>query len=159
MWAFSFEADTDPVVSEFGNGGFDFAFSNFSYSLNGSPIAIAPISVRFFTAANGGGFFICFGGQPCGMGVFPNGLGTGFGGPQLYSGPNSAPTLLPGAFTLPVAVSVNSVSYDQDNTTLQASAIPEPTTLLTLAFGLLVLGVRRLTRLEAGARPGNLLSN
>ena len=141
-WSFSFQADTNPVVLDFGNGGFDFAFSNFRYSLNGSVDAITPTTIRFFTAANGGGFFICFGAQPCGNGVFPNGLGTGFGGPQLYSGPNSAPTLLPGSFILPFAVAVNSNSYDQGNTTLLA-AIPEPATWLTLAVGLVVLGGRR----------------
>ncbi len=141
-WAFAFQANSNPTILDFGNGGFDFAFSNFSYSLNGSLVAIMPTSIRFFTAANGGGFFICFGTQPCGNGVFPNGLGTGFGGPQLYSGPNSAPTLLPGSFTLPFAVAVNSISYDQGNTTLLA-AIPEPSTLLTLAIGLVVLGGRR----------------
>jgi hypothetical protein len=143
-WAFSFQADSNPVVLDFGNGGFDFAFSNFSYSLNGSAIAITPTAIRFFTAANGGGFFICFGAQPCGSGVFPNGLGTGFGAPQLYSGPNSAPTLLSGSFTLPFAVNVNSVSYGQGNTILQAAPTPEPATLLTFAVGLLALGSRRL---------------
>ena len=143
-WAFSFQADTNPTVLEFGNGGFDFAFSNFSYSLDGSPVAITPTAIRFFTAANGGGFFICFLAQPCGNGVFPNGLGTGFGSPQLYIGPNSAPTLLPGPFTsLPFAVVLNSVAFNQPNTTLQA-VVPEPSTLLTLAAGLLVLGGRRL---------------
>src|SRR5262249_26239481 len=59
-WGFSFQADSTPPVLSFGNGGFDFAFSNFSYSLNGSPVAITPTAIRFFTAANGGGFFICF---------------------------------------------------------------------------------------------------
>lgn len=143
-WAFSFQADTNPTVLEFGNGGFDFAFSNFSYSLNGSPVAITPTSIRFFTAANGGGFFICLGAQPCGNGVFPNGLGTGFGAPQLYSGPNSAPTLLPGPFTsLPFGVVVDSTGYGQANTTLQAAA-PEPSTFVALAAGLLALVGRRM---------------
>ena len=124
-WAFSFQADSNPSIVEFGNGGFDFAFSNFSYVLNGSPVAITPTAIRFFTAANGGGFFICFGALPCGNGVFPNGLGTG--GPQLYSGPNSAPTLLSGPFTsLPFTVTVNSISYNQANTTLQAAATQHP---------------------------------
>lgn len=133
-WAFSFQADSNPVVLEFGNGGFDFAFSDFSYSLNGSPVAITPTAIRFFTAANGGGFFICFV-TPCGMGVFPNGLTTG--GTQLYSGPNSAPTLLPGPFPLPFAVAVNSIGYNQADITLQAKVVPEPSTSLMLTAGLL----------------------
>ena len=143
-WAFSFQADTNPTVLEFGNGGFDFAFSDFSYVLSGSPVAITPSSVRFFTAANGGGFFICFGVQPCGNGVFPNGLGTGFGAPQLYTGPNSAPTLLPGSFSLPFSVEVDSVAYSQPDTTLKAVAgTPEPATSLMFAAGLLALTGRR----------------
>jgi hypothetical protein len=147
-WAFSFEADSNPTVLSFGNGGFDFAFSNFSYALNGAPVAITPTAIRFFTAANGGGFFICFGALPCGMGSFPNGLGTGFGAPQLYSGPNSAPTLLPGSYTLPFGVKVNSVSYDQPDTTLEAVSVaaPEPATLWIVAVGLLGLRMRHLQR-------------
>jgi hypothetical protein len=142
-WAFSFQADINPTVLSFGNGGFDFAFSDFTYFLNGSPVGIVPTSIRFFTAANGGGFFICLGAQPCGNGVFPNGLGTGFSAPQLYSGSNSAPTLLPGPFTsLPFNVVVNSITYGQANTTLQATA-PEPSTFVVLAVGLLALVGRR----------------
>jgi hypothetical protein len=142
-WAFAFQADMNPKVLEFGNGGFDFEFSNFSYSLNGSPVAITPTAIRFFTAANGGGFFICIGPLPCGNGVFPNGMGTGE--PQLYSGPNSAPTLLTGAFTSELGVVLNSTGYDQGSNTLHATAVvPEPATALMLAAGFLVLGWRRL---------------
>ena len=55
-WAFSFLADSNPTILESGNGGFDFAFSHFNYWLNGSPVAITPTAIRFFTAANEGGF-------------------------------------------------------------------------------------------------------
>jgi hypothetical protein len=102
---------------EFGNGGFDFAFSDFSYLLNGSLVAITPTFVRFFTASNGGGFGICFNGTT--VANCTEGLGNVTFGPQLYTGPNSAPTLLPG------------------------TVVPEPSTLLTLAAGLLALDARR----------------
>jgi hypothetical protein len=145
-WAFSFQADANPTVSDVGNGGFDFAFSNFSYFLSGSPDAITPTAIRFFSLANGGGFFICFD-TACGGGVFPNGLGTGFGSPQFYTGMNSAPTLLPGPFSsLSFGVVVNSVEADLPNTTLQAVLSPEPSTIWMLAGGLFALGSRRLYR-------------
>jgi hypothetical protein len=143
-WTFDFEADANPAVSDVGMGGFDFEFSDFSYSLDGSPVAITPTFIRFFSATNGGGFEICFNGTTTAN--CTDGLATGFSDPPLYTGPNSAPTLLPGPFDLDAfAVSVNSVGFDLPNTTLQAtSAVPEPSTLLTLAAGLLALGARRL---------------
>lgn len=93
-WAFSFQADSNSTVSMVVSGaGFDFAFSNFSYSLNGSADVITPTFIGLFSTAAEGGFTICFSGAgPCDGGL------TGFG-PQMYSGPESAPTLLIGAFT------------------------------------------------------------
>jgi hypothetical protein len=143
-WAFSFRADTNPAVLEFGNGGFDFAFSSFSYSLNSLPVAITPTFIRFFSATNGGGFEMCFNGTT--VASCTDGLGTPtFGWPQMYSGTTSAPTLLTGAFTTDFAAIVNSTLYNQATTTILAVAVPvpEPSTLLTLA-GLLALGARRL---------------
>ena len=61
-WALSFEADRNPVALAFDNGGVSFAFSDFNYFLNGSPVAISPTFIRFFSATNGGGFEICFNG-------------------------------------------------------------------------------------------------
>jgi PEP-CTERM motif len=144
-WAFSFLANSNPVVISYGNGGFDFAFSHFSYWLNGSPVAITPSAIRFFTAANGGGYFICLGPLPCGNGVFPNGLGTGGFTPQLYSGPNSAPTLLTGTFNFAygVGVVVNSVGADAGSYSMVASPVPEPSTFISLSAGLLALGGSR----------------
>ena len=147
-WAFSFLANSNPVVISYGNGGFDFAFTHFSYWLNGSPVAITPSAIRFFTAANGGGYFICLGPLPCGNGVFPNGLGTGGFTPQLYSGPNSAPTLLTGTFSFSygVGVVVNSVGADAGSTSMVASPVPEPSAFISLSTGLLALGGLHLRR-------------
>lgn len=122
-------------------GGFDFAFSDFSYTLDGSPVAITPTFIRFFSATNGGGFEICFNGTT--PSTCTDGLGTAtFGWPQMYSGMTSAPTLSSGAFTQDFAAIVNSNVYVQADTTVQAT--PEPSTLLPLAAGLLALSVRRL---------------
>ena len=121
-WSVSFQADSNPAVSDVGNGGFDIAFSNFSYSLNGSSSDITPTAIRFFSPANGGGLFICFL-QPCGNGVFPDGLGTGFFSEPLYTGPNSTPTLETGLFLLsPFGVAVDPNTYPQADTILQAVA-------------------------------------
>ncbi len=141
-WSFEFQANSNPVVSEFGMGGFDFAFSDFSYSLDGSPVAITPTFIRFFSAANGGGFAVCFDGTT--EATCADGLGTGFFTTQMYSGPTSAPTLLPGPFDLDEFGGVaNSVGFNLPNTTVQATETPEPSTLLPLAAGLLALSVRR----------------
>jgi PEP-CTERM motif len=142
-WSFAFQADSEPTVSEAGMGGFDFEFSNFSYTLDGSPVAITPTFVRFFSAGNGGGFEICFSGMS--VATCSDGLGTGFFTTQLYTGSTSAPTLLTGSFDLDeFGAVVDSVGFDLPKTTVLASAVPEPSTLIPLGAGILALGVRRL---------------
>ena len=144
-WAFAFDADRHPTVLEYGNGGFDFAFSGFSYFLNGSPVAITPTFLRFFAGHNGGGFMICFNGTTAAN--CTDGFATPFfDWPQLYTGPNSAPTMLTGEFTGDLGVAVNSTGYDAGNTTGVASAVPEPSTFMTLAAGLLASSGIRMYR-------------
>jgi hypothetical protein len=141
-WSFAFQADSNPAVSDVGMGGLDFAFSNFSYSLDGSPVAITPTFVRFFSGTNDGGFAICFDGTT--NATCSEGLATD--GPQMYTGTTSAPTLVPGTFVQDgLDAIVDSVTFSEPNTTLQATT-PEPSTLLTLAAGLLALAGRRLQR-------------
>jgi hypothetical protein len=136
-WSFSFDADTNPAVSDTGMGGFSFAFSDFSYSLDGSPVAITPTFIRFFSGTNFGGFAICFDGTT--FGTCSEGLATD--GPQMYTGTPSAPTLIPGTFLQDgFGVIVDSNTYGEPNTTLQAtSTVPEPSTLLLT--GICFLGV------------------
>jgi len=146
-WTFSFQADSNPAVSDVGMGGLSFAFSNFSYTLDTLPVAITPSFIRFFSGTNGGGFLICFNGTTTAS--CTDGLGSPlFGQPQMYTGTTAAPTLIPGAFSITsFAAFVNSTVFDQPNTTVLATAsVPEPSTLLTFAAGLLVLGGRRLYR-------------
>ena len=146
-WTFAFQADSNPAVSDAGMGGFSFAFSDFSYTLDTLPVAITPTFIRFFSASNGGGFLICFNGTTTAS--CTDGLGSPlFGQPQMYTGTTAAPTLIPGMFSITsFAAVVNSTVFDQPNTTVVATAsVPEPSTLLTLAAGLLVvLGGRRRT--------------
>jgi len=142
-WSFSFQVDSGPVVSVNPGFGFSPVFSNFGYTLDGSPIAVTPTSLSFFNAASGGGFAFCFINtpSPCTALSLNN-----TGAPQMYTGPESAPTMLTGEFTLPTTVAVGRTLYTEPNTTVQAAAVPEPSTLLTLAAGLLGLGGRRLYR-------------
>jgi len=141
-WSFSFQVDSSPVVSVNPGFGFSPAFSNFSYTLAGSPVAVTPISISFFNAASGGGFGLLFSNTPApGTVLSLNGSGS----PQMYTGLDSAPTMLTGGFTVLTTFAVGRTLYAQPNTTVQAAAVPEPSTLLTLAAGLLAVGVRRLT--------------
>jgi len=142
-WAFAFQADVNPVVSDVGNGGFDFQFSSFSYLLNSLPVAIAPTFIRFFSGINGGGFVICFNGTN--NANCSDALGTF--GPQMYTGPTSSPTLLAGTFTSEVFnVYVNSAINGLPNTTLQASTVPEPSSFLMVVAALLAIGAGRYRR-------------
>ena len=145
-WAFSFQADSNPAVSDVTTGTFDFAFSNFSYSLNNSPVAITPIFIRFGSSPNGG-WLMSFNGTTTNPLA---GLSTLGAGPQMFAGTTSAPTLIPGAFTsTEFDVFLNRTSlFTQPNTTVNAVAVatPEPSTWLTLAVGLVVLGGRRVFR-------------
>lgn len=141
-WAFSFETSSKPTVISYGNGGFDFAFWNFSYDLGGSTVAITPTFLRFFAGHNGGGFMICFNGTT--VSNCTEGFITPFNWPQLYTGPNSAPTMLTGAFTGDLGVIVSPAGGDAGISTLVATAVPEPSTLMTFCAGLLALsGLRR----------------
>lgn len=143
-WAFSFQANVNPVIGDSGMGGFSFAFSDFSYLLNGSPVAITPTFIRFFSGTNGGGFAICFDGTT--FGTCSEGMATD--GPQMYTGTTAAPTLIPGTFVQDgFGVISGSTTFAEPNTTLVGTA-PEPATLtlLTLALGVLMLGRRCLSR-------------
>lgn len=141
-WAFSFQAVTNPAVSDTGMGGFSFAFSDFRYLLDGSPVAITPTFIRFFSGTNGGGFAICFDGTT--FATCSEGLATD--GPQMYTGTPTAPTLIPGTFVQDgLGVILDSITYGEPNTTLVGIA-SEPSTLLTLAIALLALGGLRLSR-------------
>jgi len=139
-WSFSFLVDSNPVVSNVNSSSFDPAFSNFSYVLNGSPVAITPGEIKFFDAAVTGMFAICFS-SACSQTA--NGLQ--FAGPQMYSGATSAPTILPGGFTSTIFVAFfGTTLYPQANVTVQAVAsAPEPMTLSLMGAGLLGLGFLR----------------
>ena len=60
-YSFSFVVNTTPGVSNVDPGNyFDVDFSDFTYTLDGSPVTITPVDIRFFNASQLGGFEICF---------------------------------------------------------------------------------------------------
>lgn len=151
-WDFSFLVDSNPVVSNVSAGTFDVAFSNFSYDLNGSPLAITPAAIKFFSSAAEGMFEICFG-----TGCGPTGSGFSFVGPQMYSGSTSAPTILTGDFTSTEFALFFGTTLDfQSNVTVQAANAPEPITLPLMGAGLLGLGfLRRIGRSKQSFSEGS----
>jgi hypothetical protein len=139
-WAFSFVVDSMPAVSNVNPGNyFDVAFSDFEYSLNGSPVAIRPDDIRFFSASQYGGFSICFT-VAC---SFFNNPTDGFAFiefPQMYTGSESAPTMQTGEFG-PHVLYVFANTNQQYLTAFQdvlAVATPEPSTIPTLGGGILL---------------------
>jgi hypothetical protein len=137
--------DSNPVVSNVNLGGtFDAAFSNFSYFLNGSPVAITPVDIRFFSSSSPGKGMIdiCFSATTC---TPTAGGGFSFVGPQMYLGSESAPTILTGDFTSTTFDMFYGTNlFTQANVTVQAVAsTPEPMTLPLVGAGLLGLGFLR----------------
>jgi hypothetical protein len=87
-------------------------------------------------------FAICFK-SACG----PNANGFQFAGPQMYSGTESAPTILSGDFASTTAVVFfGTALYFQPNVTVQTPSVPEPMTLLLM--GAWLLGLRFLRRYQ-----------
>jgi hypothetical protein len=149
-WSLSFVVDTNPAVSEVNpDGYFDADFSDFSYTLNGAPVAIQPVDIRFFSAVQYGGLDICFT-VACQYFNSPTD-GIEIETSQLYTGSESAPTMLSGIFSWSdMSVFIDSAYYPQvppGTGSLLATevATPEPSTLPTLACGaFLILAGRRL---------------
>lgn len=146
-WAFSFTVDSNPLVNPVNLGNyFGAAFSDFTYTLNGSPDAITPAEIAFFNTSEQGMFEICFLSTNCDDGFYLQ-------GPQMYTGSESAPTISTGSFTsttfdVGTNLDVDAIYVPQPNTTViaTASGVPEPSTLLTLCGGLLLLAGRRVRR-------------
>jgi len=148
-WAFSFVVDSMPAVSNVNPGNyFDVDFSDFEYSLDGSPVAITPEDIRFFSASQYGGFSICFT-VACSFFNNPTEGFTFIEFPQMYTGSESAPTMETGEFgphVLYVFANSNQVYLTAFQNVL-AVATPEPSTLPTLGAGILLgLAGRHLRR-------------
>jgi hypothetical protein len=148
-WSFSFVVDDNPSVSNVVLGEyFDVSFSAFNYTLNGASVAITPVDIRFFSTVELGMFDICFNETCSGESETDGFAYTSNTGQQMYTGDESAPTMLTGTFTpTGLDVEVGGAGYLQVVNDVDSSEIPEPSTLLTLGVGiLLALAGQRLRR-------------
>jgi hypothetical protein len=119
---FTWELPTNPVItSNNATPGMYFTISDLSFSENG----VAMIgTIDFYNTSMLGGFDLLSGGSYL----------CDADGPQLYTGPESAPTLLGGNFSLYDFGNGNPATFG--NTTLAATTVPEPSTLSFVAVGL-----------------------
>jgi len=104
--------------------GAGFIIPDLSFSENGINMVG---TLDFYNNSSGGGFDLWVGDYSFLSDAY---------GPQLYTGSESAPTLLTGTFSL--------TDYGNDSSgpcggTLQATTVPEPSSLYMLGIGLLIL--------------------
>jgi hypothetical protein len=137
-WSFSFLISSTPAVSNVTQNAFgayfDGAYSNFTYTLNGSPVSTAPTEITWFSTGYGGLFNVNF----AGASFEPE-------GDQAYTGPESGPTIVAGTYDLGLYSGVflgetllpltgDAVIADQS-----ASPTPEPSSFFLLGTGLVGL--------------------
>jgi hypothetical protein len=125
---FTWVLPTNPTPDSY-DIGLGFALNNISFSETGSGgTTTGTGTMDFFNGANGGGFDLWVGSYNYLINTY---------GPQLYSGPESAPTMLAGPFTVVVDYGDGTgppVSGSSGN----AMSVPEPGTLPLLAIGLAI---------------------
>jgi hypothetical protein len=147
-WTFSFTVPNPDSVTAL-NGTMEMmttAFSDFSYTLNGVAVNIAPADVIFFPSSEDGGFdidftaggtdttngIVCSPSTPCSFNTF---------GDQFFSGNAPNITIQSGSLS---AVDFDYTASGDDtnpNGTGTVTTAPEPATLSLLALGALALFV------------------
>jgi hypothetical protein len=150
-WSITFDVDSNPVAGNPDALGFDATFSNFTYMLNGSAVAVSPAEIRFYTTT-GGGLFTLFFGPETG---FNNGIPLPeftFSGGQVFSGTPANPTILAGGYPISDVLYSDSINYDDEGASGSVAILsvptmtssPEPSTLwlFVAALSLKLLGKR-----------------
>ena len=140
IWSLSFLIDSNPSISSSSFGVyFSPAFSDFTYSLNGSSVAITPDQIAFWAGPADTPFIlslsICWNG-PCAGGTDE---GMAFDTSQLYTGSEFSPTIVPGVYPTSEFFIDNGPSYREPNTSLTIASTPEPSAFLLSALGLILL--------------------
>lgn len=148
-WSVSFVVDSNPVPlalpSAVDPGFFTTVpFSDFTYTLNGVPIAEAALFVSLYNAGNSGGVDVFFNDVFGAPNDPVNALQ--FFGPQVYAGDEFTPTVLPGQYQTFLAGGVGFVAVVDGVSHAQRdqgfSIVPAPATAL-LVLPVLVLALRR----------------
>jgi hypothetical protein len=123
---FTWTLPTNPVIAPGDAHPPDgFTIPNWSFSENGVPMVG---TFDFFSTLFLGGFDLKSNG-----GILINAMGD-----QLYSGPETAPTMLTGSFGVADFGSDTSGSNPPTMVMLQPKSVPEPSTLSLLAMGLAI---------------------
>ena len=142
-WTLSLEIDSNPAVTNvFMNTSFDPAFSDLIYTLNGTVVAIPGPVITFRSAEATTGFDFCINGPACEWGIEV------LEAAPLYSGPESAPTILTGVFEPTYLNALVDLSfYPQSSylpvTITAVTATPEPSTFVLVGAALVLAGALR----------------
>jgi hypothetical protein len=136
-WSYSFLTSSTPSVSDvFLGSSFEGAFSDFTYMLNGTPVATNPIDITWFNSSAGGLIDVDFS-----DGSF------GLQGGQAYSSPENAPTIIPGTYALSTSFFVSGATFEPLTGDLLITEVPEPATIgLLLLVSSLICGIGLLER-------------
>jgi hypothetical protein len=161
-FSFSFIINSTPVINYVTNFtgpdcGFDAQFSDFSYTLNGSPVDVTDPGdgpdVEFFGSAFGGGAGISFA-DPYSTAPDANNffLYTA-ASTQFYTGTFENPTITPGDYALDPTQSLFETDYMGTNATpisgdFDITATPEPSSFLMFGSGLAGLAVLLMRKRE-----------
>lgn len=160
-WALSFDLSGNPAAANTDRFGFDVPFDGFKYTLDGSPIAVSPQSIRFF-ASEGGGLFSVYFGPESG---FNNGMPIpefSFAGDQVFSGTTQMPVMLAGSYPVSDVTYSDSENFDDEGASgvvkiaRVSVPVPEPSPFGFVLIGVLLLSpsIRRRTRTQLAERPG-----
>ena len=159
-WTFTFDLDTSRTPSfQVPNNVTRFSPTQITYTVPGST---TPITTELRVNGAGPSFFTAFNQGGISLLRLPQGptLQPRFFGPQLFTGPTSAPVFTPGTFALTTEPRNNpSVPDMRDfNYTITiaplAAAVPEPATwaMLVLGFGVVGFALRKRRKAEVRVR-------